>query len=250
AFGVLCATLVAARADAAQPNPASTKAHQAHPVAARAAKAEHKADKAEAKADKARAKADKAEAKADKAEAKAQAKADPAGAEKPDAKDEAAGADAEHGRGRGRGRGQHVSAMRALREEIRSGKLSKAEIDQRLAALKESARERRKAHREELGKRYGAALGNAATREELRHHGRRMAFLNRALVLAQSEKAGKDKDALIERIEKLIEKENARHEKAMDRFEPKRSATTTEPAAAKLPSEAEEEEDDAEGGAR
>jgi hypothetical protein len=258
AFGVLCAALVAARADA-QPNPASTKAHQAHPAAAEAAKGERKdpkadkaqakadkaADKAEAKADKAEAKADraeaKAEAKADRAEAKAEAKADRAEADKgaaqtDEASEAGAGAHADRARGLGRGRGQHVSAMRSLREELRHGKLDKSEVDERLAALKENTNERCKAHREDLGKRWGSALGNAATREELRHHARRMAFLNRALLLAESEKAGKDKDKLVERIEKLIEKENARHERAMERFEPKPQAATTQPAAAQLPS--------------
>ncbi len=55
-------------------------------------------------------------------------------------------------------------------------------------------------------------------KNELTTHSRRLAQLNRALLLAESERQGKDKDKLVDRIEKLIDKENERHEKAMDRF--------------------------------
>jgi hypothetical protein len=78
--------------------------------------------------------------------------------------------------------------------------------------------ERRKEHREGLKKRWGATLAHPACRDELRHHARREAFLSRALFLAQTEVAPKDKDKLVERIQKLVEKENERHARAMERL--------------------------------
>jgi hypothetical protein len=118
-------------------------------------------------------------------------------------------------------------AMRQLREDLKTGKLKKEELKDKLAKLRESASERSKEHRQELGKRWGSALAAPAAREELKHHARRMAFLDRAMLLAQTEAKDKDKDKLIERISKLIDKEEERHDRAMERFK----ATPTTPGA-------------------
>jgi hypothetical protein len=115
----------------------------------------------------------------------------------------------------GRGPGRH--GMRDLLAELKSGKLSKGDLKDRLTELRDHREERAKAHREELKARHGAALAMPAAREELEHHARRMARLNRAMVLAETEVV-KDKDKLKERIQKLLDKENARHQAAMERF--------------------------------
>jgi hypothetical protein len=62
-----------------------------------------------------------------------------------------------------------------------------------------------------------------------------MARLNRALLLAETE-VTKDKDKLIERIQKLIDKEQERHERAMARF--KSTPATPAGSAAPAPSAA------------
>jgi hypothetical protein len=195
-----------------------------------AEKAEGKADKAEAKADKAVAKADKAEAKADKAEAKAEAKADKAEA-KAEARAERAEneADVKHpavgheGHGEGgahhHGRGKFKSAVSELREKYKSGSLKKDELDKELRALKESRKERRAEHQRAIKERWGNSLAAPAARQELAHHERTMAKLNRLLLLAEAERKGKAKDKLVERIEKLIAHENERHERKMSQLD-------------------------------
>lgn len=132
-------------------------------------------------------------------------------------KPDEAGKPGEAGKPPGRS-GEGFRAMRQLREDLKAGKVKKEELKDKLAKLHESAGERGKEHRHELGKRWDGALAMPATREELKHHARRMAFLNRALVLAQTEAKDKDKDKLLERITKLIDKEDERHERAMERF--------------------------------
>jgi phage terminase small subunit len=113
------------------------------------------------------------------------------------------------------GRGHR--GMRELFDELKQGKLKKGELKDRLGELKEHRDDRAKEHREALKARFGAALATPAAKEELEHHARRMARLDRALVLAETE-VTKDKDKLKDRIQKLIDKENTRHEAAMERF--------------------------------
>jgi hypothetical protein len=208
ALGLLLTALAAPAASAqpaAPPHPGPAKADKPGPGAG-------------AKPDKMEAKAAKAEERAVRGEARAERGPDSAG---PDGK----GAPGLRG---GPMQGRFRSGLQALHQELKEGKIKKEELKDRVAKLRETAAERRKEHREALKSRWGAALAQAPAREELRHHARRMAFLNRALLVAQTE-VKKDKDKLIERIEKLIEKETARHEKAMARFS---SASPSAPAAA------------------
>jgi|GEM_PF-1378917 len=107
-------------------------------------------------------------------------------------------------------------AMRELHDELKAGKIKKEDLKDRLAKLHETAGERGKQHRQELSKRWGGTLAQPSAVEELKHHARRMAFLDRAMVLAETE--AKDKAKLTERISKLIDKENDRHERAMERL--------------------------------
>jgi hypothetical protein len=208
-IAVLLAAFASARAVAQPAGKGADKATKA------AEKAEAKAEKAEAKADKADAKAAKAEAKADKAEAKAEAKAD-----KADAK--ASKGEAEHGHAPGEpsGHGAHGhgrGGVFALGDDFGHGRVKKAELEARLAAIRENMGERRQAHLAELKNRWGAALTHPSCREELRHHARRQAFLARAAFVAQTE-VTKDKEKLVERIEKLMAKEEERHARAMERL--------------------------------
>lgn len=112
----------------------------------------------------------------------------------------------------GQHRGPH--AMRAFLEELKSGKLKKEDIKARVKELQDARQERAKEHREELKTKYGALLATPAAKEELEHHARRIAKLERAQLLADTE-IKKDKDKIKERITKLITLENERHEKAM-----------------------------------
>jgi hypothetical protein len=108
----------------------------------------------------------------------------------------------------------HNNALRELYQDLKDGKLKKDELKARLAGLQDTRSERRREHREELAKRWGSTLAAPPARDELKLHARRMAFLDRALVLAQAD-TKPEKDKTIERISKLIDKENARHDRAM-----------------------------------
>lgn len=149
-------------------------------------------------------------------------------------KDEGKDKDKDKGKEEGKAhRGPH--AMRELFAEMKAGKLKKGELKERLGELKEHRDERMKEHREELKTRFGAALGAPAAREELEHHARRMAKLNRAMVLTETE-VTKDRDKLKERIQKLIDKENARHEAALEKLKAAQpAAAAAAPAAPATP---------------
>jgi hypothetical protein len=110
------------------------------------------------------------------------------------------------------------NAFRELYDDLKEGKLKKEDLKTKLAQLHDTVSERRKQHREEIGKHWGATLALPPAREELKIHARRMAFLNRALVLAQGD-TKPDKEKTVERISKLIDKENTRHDKAMARIQ-------------------------------
>ena len=131
-------------------------------------------------------------------------------------------------------------AMRELHDELKAGKIKKEDLKDRLAKLRETAGERGKQHRQELGKRWGGALAQPSAVEELKHHARRMAWLNRAMVVAETGATDKDRPKLTERISKLIAKENDRHERAMERLKsmPATPGASAAPNAAPAPSAA------------
>ena len=124
------------------------------------------------------------------------------------------------------GHHRYRNAVHELYQELKDGKLKKDELKAKLAQLKETRSERQKEHREEVGKRWGATLALPPARDELTLHARRMAFLNRALVLVQDD-TKPDKQKTIDRISKLIEKENARHDQAMARIQAQPAAAAT-----------------------
>ena len=129
-------------------------------------------------------------------------------------------------------------AMRELHDELKAGKIKKEDLKDRLAKLHETAGERGKQHRQELNKRWGGALAQPSAVEELKHHARRMAWLNRAMVVAETEAKDKDRTKLTERISKLIDKENDRHERAMEKLKsmPATPAASAAPSAVPAPS--------------
>jgi hypothetical protein len=115
-------------------------------------------------------------------------------------------------------RGRLHSDVRELREEIKAGKLKKPDVEARLAKLRETLKDRIDKRRAAVKARWGEQLKKPETLTELALHGKRMAKLNRLLLLAQTERTGKDADKLTERVEKLIELETARHEKRMSQI--------------------------------
>jgi hypothetical protein len=218
ALGALLVAFAAIPAAAAPPDAPPGKPDKA-------AKAE---EKAEAKAAKADERAEKKAAKADEKAAKAE--------ERGDEKSEKADDKGEPGHGRGPdgagppGHAHGPRGFRGLGGEFAKGSITRAELKERVAAMQKDRGERRHDHRVDLKTRYGATLANPACREELRHHARREAFLDRALFVAQTEVTTKDKDKLIERIQKLIEKEDARHAKAMERLKSTPAAAPAVPS--------------------
>jgi chromosome segregation ATPase len=97
-------------------------------------------------------------------------------------------------------------ASKQLNAEVKE---EKKELSEALSKLRETRAERRKELRAELRQKYGANLQNAAIREELRTHASRIARLNQIKRIADAE----EKDKIEDRAEKLIERENTRHEK-------------------------------------
>ena len=108
--------------------------------------------------------------------------------------------------------------MRALREGIKDGSIKKDELKARLQQLRESEQQRRKEHQQMVKQRWGKALALSPAKDELRLHAKRSAMLDRALVVAQTEAKPTDQAKLAQRIEMLIDKENARHERTMMRL--------------------------------
>jgi hypothetical protein len=124
-----------------------------------------------------------------------------------------------HGRMGGRfGAGYRGAVHQLLHEEFKGGTIDKKQLEAGIAKLREQRDERRKEHRESMKRRWGGMLAQAPVRTELTHHARRIAFLNRALFVAQTDAKVKDRDKLVTRIEKLLEKEHERHDRAMARL--------------------------------
>ena len=105
----------------------------------------------------------------------------------------------------------------AMEKRAEEWKEWRAEKKEEWEKRKATIEERRKARREELKQQWGDLAKNPAARAELKTHAERMAKLERARRLADEEK----KPELIERIDKLVQKERERHYRAMARIEEK-----------------------------
>jgi hypothetical protein len=101
------------------------------------------------------------------------------------------------------------------RQEKREDKQEKRE-DRRDAIedLRKTRQERRKEHLKEVRGRWGDIVGRPAVRAELKVHAQRIARLNRARRLADSA----TKTELVAKIDKLLERERARHQAAMTKM--------------------------------
>lgn len=92
-----------------------------------------------------------------------------------------------------------------------------AGLTERMEKLRETRRDRRHARVEALKQKWGDALDRTDVREALKVHEWRMARLNRMRSLLEaSDRPNKDK--AIAKLDKLIEKENARFDKKMTKL--------------------------------
>jgi hypothetical protein len=104
-------------------------------------------------------------------------------------------------------------------------KQGRRDFKERLEALRKDRKERRHARRDALIRLWGkATLEKPPVREELEHHAWRMARLERMKTLL-AESDHKQKAKLLARIDKLMERETARHKKHMDRLQSDTGAT-------------------------
>jgi hypothetical protein len=133
----------------------------------------------------------------------------------------------------------YKNAVHELFQDLKDGKVKKEELTAKFAQLSATRDERRKEHRVDVGKRWGSTLAMPPARNELKLHARRIAFLDRALVLAQAD-TKPDKAKTIDRISKLIDKENARHDKAMARIQSEPASAASAASAAPSASAASE----------
>lgn len=96
------------------------------------------------------------------------------------------------------------------------------DLKEALAKLRETRAERQKADRNALRDKYGDILQQPAVREELKTHASRIARLNQIKRVADDEKKSK----IASRADKLIDRENKRHDKRMDAFKSGKADTT------------------------
>jgi len=102
-------------------------------------------------------------------------------------------------------------------EAFRKHRPNRDELKAAMTAAQASAKVRREARLTEMHQRYGAqALANREVLAELRVHAKRMAFLNRAKVVATTELDEPKRGTVIARVEKLTQREQARHQERMD----------------------------------
>jgi hypothetical protein len=135
------------------------------------------------------------------------------------------------GMGMGMGMGQH-GAMRELVEQVRAGKITRDEFKQKMSEMMQDRAQRRTRHQTELRARWGQELNKGPVVAELRLHARREAFLSRMLVVAQTERTGKDQEKLVARIEAMSAREDARHDKKMAELKASGAAAAAGSAAA------------------
>jgi hypothetical protein len=101
-----------------------------------------------------------------------------------------------------------------------------------IAEGRATARARREAHIAELRQRYpGSALSTREGLGELRAHARRMAFLNRAKVVATTELDEPKRTMALARIDKLLAAEQTRHQKRMEALRTSAAAPSGAPSA-------------------
>lgn len=94
----------------------------------------------------------------------------------------------------------------------------KEALKERWKKLRDTRKERREERKTKIKEKWGEdALKHPAVRAELKIHARRVARLNRIRALAKAE----GKDTVVERVDKVLAKENTRHEKHMETLKSK-----------------------------
>lgn len=153
-------------------------------------------------------------AAAPEAKKPARAKADDKAAAAPARAGAAKAAEARDKAAEARKKGDEASEDSEAGDEAHA-KMGHGKAHGQLMKLRNTREARKKARIAQLKAKWGKdLLVHPAVRAEMKVHGWRMARLNRMKALAQeSDKENKDK--LVERIDKLIEKEMARHAKHM-----------------------------------
>lgn len=100
-----------------------------------------------------------------------------------------------------------------IAEAFRKHRPNQEELKAAILAAHEGAKARREARMFDVRQRYGAAvLSRREVLEELRVHARRMAFLNRAKLVATTELEEPKRAKALARIDKLTAAEKARHQ--------------------------------------
>jgi hypothetical protein len=133
-----------------------------------------------------------------------------------------------------------------IAEQLRKGNPHPDELKKQLEELKGLRDERRHEQRAFLRQHWGSAIHKPDVKDELERHARRMARLQRLEVLAATERTGDQRKKFIDRIEKMREQENKRHEEAMKKLVPEgalspdgsASGTPPAPSAAATPAPA------------
>lgn len=120
-----------------------------------------------------------------------------------------------------------------LAEQFRHHRPKPEEAEAKLGELRSTFAARRQAHRERMRADFGpAALSHPDVFAELRKHARRMAFLNRAKLVATTELEEPKRTAALGRIDKLIASEQARHQAAVQKLKAERPSTPAASASA------------------
>ncbi len=106
-----------------------------------------------------------------------------------------------------------------IREDKKELREDRKELREDKKELREDRKARREAKRKELREKWGDVTKRPEARAELKVHARRMARLTQARKVAETD----GKKELVARIDKLLEKEKARHQRAMDRLKEKKA---------------------------
>ena len=121
-----------------------------------------------------------------------------------------------------------------LAEQFRHHRPKPDEAAAKLGELRSTFAARRQAHRERMRAEFGpGALRHPEVFAELRKHARRMAFLNRAKLVATTELDEPKRTATLGRIDKLLASEQARHQTAIQKL---KAATPPSPSASAVAS--------------
>jgi hypothetical protein len=139
---------------------------------------------------------------------------------------------------------QRVQQLRELRNQRRRAQELKSEIEaelekdrpdrellkQKLAEFAETRAARKREKQLVLRHRLGEAASRDDVKQELARHGKTLARIERLKFLASSERTGAARKRLLDRLQKVSEREEQRHQKALTELAP--NAAMAAPSAA------------------